>query len=125
MAKIRNACCILLPGVHISHGRIDSLSTCELLLQEPLQGQERRAGQHILEMWQPALVERLDLELQQVPLLVGELGHPRVLVELDGFWLGRTKERRNAAIGLGLFRCVGCRVGCLALKTHGMYNWEE
>ena len=81
---VRDALQELVPGIDILHGWIDCLATRQLLLQEALQLEERRGKQDILDVWQPAVMQCVDLQLEQFFLLVGELRDPRVLVEFRG-----------------------------------------
>ncbi len=72
-------------------------------------------------------MQRVELQLQQLLLLVRQLGDPRVLVELGrggrrrrvGIFLGGPEEGGYAAVGFGLFgRVRGC-AGGFALEGHG------
>lgn len=78
------------PGVDIFERGEDGLALLFLLLQEALQVQELGSEDLVLEMGQPALVEGVDFELQEVSLLIRQLGDPFLLVELGRRrWRGR------------------------------------
>lgn len=112
----------VIPRVHVFHWRIHSLAAVQLLLEEALELEEVGRDQHILEVRQPALMQRVNLKLEQLLLLVGQSLDPCFLVEIDlglGLGFGRAKEGCDAAIDLGLFGRVGSCVCCLALETHG------
>lgn len=74
-------------------------------------------------------MERVEFQLQQLFLLLGELCDPRLAVKFGsrgGGWfggigrgLGRAEECRYAAILLGLLGRVCCGVGGFAFETHG------
>lgn len=104
-------------------GRIQRLATGYFPLEEALQLKEARRDEHIFEMRQPAIVQRVDFELEELFLLGGELGDPCCLVEAHGcriyFWFGRAEEGGYAAIWLRLLCCIGSGVCCLALEAHG------
>lgn len=70
-------------------------------------------------MRQPALVQRVDLQAQQLLLLRRQRRDPRRLVEAGGLGvLGRAEEGGYAAVDL--FRFLGVRggVGGFTLKAH-------
>ena len=111
------------PGIHVLHRGVHCLPAFQFLLEEALQLEEAGADQHLLQVRQPALMQRVDLQLEQLLLLVGKLRDPRVLVKFCRrgralLGLGGAEERRDAAIDLCLLRGVGSGVGSLALETH-------
>lgn len=114
-----------LPGVHILHWWKDGLLGVDLLLQKPFQIQEFLADKGIFQVREPALMKRLNLQLQQFPLLVRQFLGPFLLVEVDssrlrlstgncrtsdlgifGHSFGRTEERSYAGVHFGLLRRV-------------------
>lgn len=92
---------MFIPRIDILHRRKHLLPTLSLLLQEALEIQELRRRDFVLQMRQPRLVQRVNLELQELLLLVGEFCYPRIFVEL-----------RCNGRGLYAFRC--CIGGCIA-----------
>jgi hypothetical protein len=136
------------PGVDICHRREDLLACVNLLLEELLQLEKLLARDIILQNGKPALMQSIDLELQQLFLLGTELRDPGVFVEFRrrsicwirraclGGRLGCSEERRDAAVEvvstwasgllvvgvirilLRLLRIRGRHVGCLALEGH-------
>jgi hypothetical protein len=58
------------------------LPALSLLLKEPLEVQELRSDNFILQMSEPALVERVYLKSEKLPLVGSELRNPGLLVEL-------------------------------------------
>ena len=70
-----------IPRIDILQRREDLLPTLSLLLQEPLEVQELGRRDFILQMCQPRLVQRVNLELEELLLLVGEFCYPRIFVE--------------------------------------------
>ena len=93
-----------LQRVYIAFGREDGLLALLLFLKEPLEGEELGLEDLVFEVGEPALVQRVDLELQQVFLLGSETLDPFVLVERFGLGvLGLAEEGSYAAVGLGLF----------------------
>lgn len=70
------------PGIHISSGRKDLLPILMLFLQETLQIEEILGDNLVFELRQPALIQRSNLQRQQIFLLRRELLDPFRLVEL-------------------------------------------
>lgn len=120
------------PGVDVLEGREDFLALLGFAFQEALEVEKVWACDLIGEVGQPGVVESVDLELEQVLLLGGELGEPGVFVErfrrgrggrgvrgglgIDG--LGRAKEGCNGGV-LGLLGVGGGLAGGLALDGGG------
>ena len=72
------------PRVDVCERREDLLAVLLLFLQEALQVQELLRQHVVFQVGEPALVQGVDLELQERFLLVRELGDPGVFVELHG-----------------------------------------
>jgi hypothetical protein len=70
-----------IPRIHILRGWENLLPSFHLALQEPLQLQKAVTENLVLELFQPALVQCLKLQSQQVLLLGRELLDPCLLVE--------------------------------------------
>ena len=71
-----------IPAVDILLGRKHFLAGGRLAVEKLLELEELLGDELVLEQGQPALVERVNLELEQLPLLGGERGGPFGLVEL-------------------------------------------
>jgi hypothetical protein len=92
------------PRVDVGAGREDGGAALDLGLEEAFELQELGGDELVLEVDEPALVERVDLEGEQLLLLVGQGRDPGGLVELGGgrgiLWggrrLGRAEERGDA-----------------------------
>lgn len=120
------------PRVDILERREDRLAVLLLFLQESLQVQELLRQHLVFEVRQPALMQGVDLQFQQLLLLVCELREPCLLVELHrrrrdgrkfGAWvgsgLGRAEERSDGAIGFGFLGVGFCEVDGFAFHTRG------
>ena len=106
------------PGVGFFQGREDGLLCLLFLFDEPLQVEELFGHEIILQLGQPALVERINLQLEQLLLLGWQAGNPGILIERH--LLGRTQEGGDAAIDLRLLAVGGQRLAGLALEAHGV-----
>jgi hypothetical protein len=89
-----------IPRVDILSRREPLLPRVRLALEEALELEELLLQDVVLEQSQPALVQGVDLEGQELALLVRQAGHPLVLVEL---W-----RRRLGRVSGGAARCGGC-----------------
>ena len=74
------------PRINILHGREDLFPILLLPFQESLQVQELIRQHVVFQVRQPALVQGIDLKLQQLFLLLCEFGDPSFFVE---FWRWR------------------------------------
>lgn len=125
------------PGVYVLERREDLDARLEFLLEESLQVEKLLALDLIGQVREPALVQRVNLELQQLPLLLAKFADPLVLVELFG--RGRTGLRglaracggrrlrlaekgRDAGVCFWLLCVVGSEFGRLALETAGVHD---
>ena len=127
------------PAVDVFRRRKDLLARLQLPLEEAFQAEEFFAGDFVLQHAQPAVVQRLNLELEEFLLLGIELRHPRLLVELDRLrlfgrrsigWpvgicrgrccvgLGRAEEGGDGLVGFGLLGGVGGQIDGLAFERH-------
>lgn len=131
------------PAVHVLEGWEDLLACLALALQELLEVEEGLVSQVVGEIRQPGVVQRLDLELQQLLLLVGEGVDPLLLVEFGCFagrWrcirfrrvrvlstrngFGRSEERGDGGV-LGLLGWVFVEVFCLAFDSGGGHSGDS
>lgn len=83
------------PGVDVCRRWEDFLAAFRFSGDEPLQLKELGLRDLVFQRAEPALVESVYLELEELLLLVGEFGHPGCFVELHGFCLRAT----GSAIG--------------------------
>jgi hypothetical protein len=74
------------PGIDIFHWREDFLARIKFFFEKALELEEFFAGDFVLELGQPAFMQSVNFEFQQVFLLVGEFGEPFLLVK---FYLWR------------------------------------
>ena len=114
------------PRVDVPFWRENELFVLLLLLEKLLEFQKVWLDNVVLEIGEPALVQRVDLEFQEVFLLVRECGDPFVFVEFLGcFVFGGAEEGGYAAVGFGLFGVVAGGVRGFALEAHGCCYAED
>lgn len=123
------------PRIDVFHWGEDFLARVDFFLEEAFKFEEFFAGHFVFERGQPALMQSLNLELQEIFLLVGEFCEPFLPVEFDlwrlnrlsfsacGFSSGRDclwwpKERGDAGIGFRLLCICESLVLSLALERH-------
>jgi hypothetical protein len=110
-----------IPGIDILRGREDLLGARHLPGQELLQIQKLLACDLIFEVCKPALVEGINLELEELSLLVLEAGYPLVLVKGRGRRLDSGRRRAIGGRGYNLWSAKEGRDACISAASLDLF----
>lgn len=109
-----------IPAVDVLGRRKHLLACGRLPVQEPLELEEVLGRYVVFQVGEPAVMQRLDLEAEQLLLLVRQAAEPLLLVELDlrlGGGRSGARGRGRGRLGAEKVEDVATRLGFFGLRA--------